>query len=153
MGFFDSIFGGGKRKTTEIPDGLWLSGERDSSWREIAKSNSSETMDYSPESCFTNSTGTFVVIRITKNSTGKKDFLGCIIPTNPMNTIYIAVRRSESLSGNILDKDHWSNQTILTMPTRKGIDTIINTARNTAAFNNYSNLPPYVLWLSMKFNE
>ena len=151
MGLFNALFGGGNKKdSTEGSDGMWLSGERDSSWGEVAKFSETQPIDFSPESCYTNMVGTFVILRSFNKEKNIFLFMGCLIPPNQNDFLLIVVDRHESPNGAVVKADDWTRNRILATSELPSISGAINGARNWAGLNSYSTLPPFVMWLSRK---
>ncbi len=151
MGLMNALFGGGKKKdSTEGNDGMWLSGQRDSSWREVAKFSETQPIEFSPESCYRNGAGTFVVLRSFNKEKNIVLFMGCLIPPNQDDFLLIVVDRHESPSGAVVKADDWTRNRILATSQLPSISGAINGARNWAGMNDYLTLPPFVMWLTMK---
>jgi hypothetical protein len=150
MGLFSAIFGGGKKSGSGSIDGMWLSGERDLNWREVAKFSDQQPIEFSQESCYTNGTGTFVILRSFNQEKNIMIFMGCIIPPTQNEFVLIVVDRHELRDGSLVKADDWTENRVLHASKYPTIVNAIASARNMAAFINYSTTPPFVMWLSTK---
>jgi hypothetical protein len=159
MGLFDALFGGKKNQSSDddlfnnLPDGTWLDGERNSSWRSIAKFSESQTIEFSPESCFSNTTGTFCVLRSFNSEANIVLFMGCLVLEGEDEFMMIVVDRHETQDGKVIKQDDWTRNRILSTEKIPSIESAITAARNNASFNDYSTVPPFVFWLSMKLGK
>jgi hypothetical protein len=150
MGLLNALFGGGKKQSSDDNDGMWLNGERDSSWRSVAKFSETQPIEISPESCYTNEVGTFCVLRSFNKEKNIVLFMGCLVPADEDDFLLIIVDRHETPSGKVVKQDDWTRNRILSADRIPSIDGAIKAARGGANFNNYSTLPPFVFWLTMK---
>lgn len=156
MGFFGSLFGSNDKKqitASDMPEGQWLNSERDSSWRKIAEFSNGEPIEFSPESCFKNDMGNFVVLRSFDKKSNTNLFMGCFIPLEQEELVVFVVDRLETTSGKVLRKDNWDKKRALLASRVPSIANLITAARNNAKFNNYKTIPPYVLFLSIMLNS
>jgi hypothetical protein len=151
MGLFDSIFG--KKPSAEKSEGLWLSGERSSSWRAVAKFSETQSIEISPESCYSNNLGTFCVVRSYNKEKNLMIYMGCLIPNGQSDFLLIAVDRHETPVGDVIKFDDWTKNRILSKEKIPTLSNLIMTAKAGADFNNYSTLPPFVFWLTLKLGK
>jgi len=152
MGILSALFGGNK-STTEGNDGVWLKGERNSTWEEVAKFDKSQPIELSLESCYQNQMGTFCVLRSFNKGQNVMLFMGCVIPEDQNDFILIVVDRGESLNGDVMMRDDWTKNRILEKSKIPDIGDAIQKIENYAAFNDYSTLPPFVFYLTMNLGR
>jgi hypothetical protein len=152
MGILGSLFGSNKNKQPSNNDGLWIQGEKNCSWQAVAKLSNNQIIELGPESCFTNSLGTFCVLRSVLKNENTVIYMGCVIIDEDDDFILIAVDRHESLSGSVIKKDDWSKNRALSVSKVPNIKNIINAAKGHAAVINYQTLPPYVFWISINLS-
>lgn len=148
MGLFSALFSRKEKNHSEGRDGIWLSGERNSSWREIGEFAADQPVEFSPESCYTMGGATSVVLR--SHCRGEQQYvmyIGCLIAPNKIDEIVVLVDRYESSSGAVLVADRWSHDRLLSVTTLSWVSDLIVTARNQAKINNYSTEPPFALFV------
>lgn len=150
MGLLSMLFGGGDSPSI---DGLWLHGERDSSWKTVAQFSAAQPIELSPESCYTNRSGTFCVLKSFDPQNAVVLFMGCFVPPDQDEMILIVVDRHETQSGRVVKADDWTKNRVLAVSKYPSVKNAIDAARGRANFNGYSTLPPFVMHLTMNLSS
>jgi hypothetical protein len=147
MGLLGKLFG--NKGGNKIPDGLWLKGEREGDWIEIAYFESGQSIEYNDYSCYTDNGGTYVILRSTYEEERRICYMGAWILPDHDDLILIVCDRTESLDGSCVAPDDWSKNRIIQAQNVDGLGDLIGRARRLAAARNYTNPPAYVYMLKM----
>jgi hypothetical protein len=144
MGVFGKFF----EKTSISKEPTWVDSERNCSWTEIS-SNESQKIEFGPESCYQDHSGTYIILRIFFPTEDQFLFAGCLIKKHQSDAVHVFLARVESTNGDVIKPDHTDPNRYLHVEKNPEVDKIITVANNYARFNNYSTVPFWVFQLKL----